>query len=317
MPYDRCCSCLAFNLSRANSLLDLNVDNIELAAHGWADQFTEAVEFGGEGLVDAVLYILALPWKLIFAFVPPPRLAGGWLCFFIALVGIGALTALIGDLAGHMGCCMGLLPSVTAITFVALGTSLPDTFASAQAAVKELHADSSIGNITGSNSVNVFLGLGLPWAFAAVYWASPTVEMEAAWRLRYGGESWYVEGMPVGFAVPAGGARPALVEQLFRAIDAARVAARAPILLPLTPHHPVCHSQIWASPWAFSSRARWRASPPSLRAATSSAPSLAAPSSGVTQLLSSSSSCGLSTSSPPPPTPTPPSSDECERRMRG
>ena len=47
----------------------------------------------------------------------------GWACFLVALVFIGVLTALIGDLAGHMGCCMGLLPSVTAITFVALGTS--------------------------------------------------------------------------------------------------------------------------------------------------------------------------------------------------
>ena len=52
---------------------------------------------------------------------------------------------------------------VTAITFVALGTSLPDTFASKAAAVNEPTADNSIGNITGSNSVNVFLGLGLPW----------------------------------------------------------------------------------------------------------------------------------------------------------
>ena len=31
------------------------------------------------------------------------------------------------------------------------------------------HADASIGNITGSNSVNVFLGLGLPWLIAALH----------------------------------------------------------------------------------------------------------------------------------------------------
>lgn len=30
-------------------------------------------------------------------------------------------------------------------------------------------ADSAIGNITGSNSVNVFLGLGLPWVIAVMY----------------------------------------------------------------------------------------------------------------------------------------------------
>ena len=54
--------------------------------------------------------------------------------------------------------------------FVAMGTSLPDTFASAIAAKKEKTADNAIGNVTGSNSVNVFLGLGLPWVIAAIYW---------------------------------------------------------------------------------------------------------------------------------------------------
>jgi len=33
-----------------------------------------------------------------------------------------------------MGCVIGLKPGVTAITFVAIGTSLPDTFASKTAA---------------------------------------------------------------------------------------------------------------------------------------------------------------------------------------
>ena len=50
-----------------------------------------------------------------------------------------------------------------------LGTSLPDLFASRQAAMMEKTADNSVGNVTGSNSVNVFLGLGLPWSVAAVY----------------------------------------------------------------------------------------------------------------------------------------------------
>ena len=62
-----------------------------------------------------------------------------------------------------MGCQISLKPEVTAITFVALGTSLPDTFASMAAARGDKYADNSIGNVTGSNSVNVFLGLGLGW----------------------------------------------------------------------------------------------------------------------------------------------------------
>jgi len=31
-------------------------------------------------------------------------------------------------------------------------------------------ADASIGNVTGSNAINVFMGVGLSWALAAVIW---------------------------------------------------------------------------------------------------------------------------------------------------
>merc|ERR1712023_169439 len=85
---------------------------------------------------------------------------------------IGCVTELIGDLANLFGSSIGLSPATTAITFVALGTSLPDTFASKSAAISDDTADAAIGNVTGSNSVNVFLGLGLPWMMAALYWSS-------------------------------------------------------------------------------------------------------------------------------------------------
>jgi len=45
-----------------------------------------------------------------------------------------------------------------------------DTFASKLAAINDDTADASIGNVTGSNAVNVFLGIGIPWTFAAFYW---------------------------------------------------------------------------------------------------------------------------------------------------
>lgn len=85
---------------------------------------------------------------------------------------IGITTAIVENFATVFGCVLGIRPSVTAITFVALGTSLPDTFASMSAAAGEKYADDAIGNITGSNSVNVFLGLGLPWIIGTVYEAT-------------------------------------------------------------------------------------------------------------------------------------------------
>ena len=52
-------------------------------------------------------------------------IGNGYPCFFISLVFIGACTAVIGDVAGHLGCFINLKDSVNAIAFVALGTSVP------------------------------------------------------------------------------------------------------------------------------------------------------------------------------------------------
>lgn len=110
------------------------------------------------------------PWNFLVATIPPTLFMGGWAAFVFALAYIGIVTAFIGDLASLFGCVIGLSDGVTAITFVALGTSLPDTFASKTVAVSDRTADNAIGNITGSNAVNVYLGLGLPWMIASIYW---------------------------------------------------------------------------------------------------------------------------------------------------
>merc|ERR1719145_432876 len=85
---------------------------------------------------------------------------------------IGGVTAVVGDLAEMLGCVCGMPDAVTAVTLVALGTSLPDTFASKTAAEQDQFADASIGNVTGSNSVNVFLGIGLPWMVGSIFWTT-------------------------------------------------------------------------------------------------------------------------------------------------
>ena len=121
---------------------------------------------------DAFSHFCSITWKVIFATIPPKDIWGGYPAFVIALSWIGFVTAIVGDVATILGCSLGIKESVTAITFVALGTSLPDTFASMTAARESSDADSAIGNITGSNSVNVFLGMGLPWILGAAYWES-------------------------------------------------------------------------------------------------------------------------------------------------
>ncbi|EPB74778.1 sodium/calcium exchanger 1 [Ancylostoma ceylanicum] len=118
---------------------------------------------------DYIMHFMTMPWKLLFATIPPTDYWGGWACFVVSIFMIGCLTALVGDLASQFGCWVGLKDSVTAISFVALGTSVPDTFASKVSAVQDKYADNSIGNVTGSNAVNVFLGIGIAWSVAAIY----------------------------------------------------------------------------------------------------------------------------------------------------
>jgi solute carrier family 8 (sodium/calcium exchanger) len=163
-------------------------NSILAGSSSWLEQFTSAFEVqadddeeGEEGeeaeekmpsCGDYIMHFLTLPWKLIFALIPPTGIANGYPTFVISIAAIGLVTAVIGDVAGHLGCFIYLKDCVNAIGFVALGTSVPDTFASKTAAIEDDTADNSVGNVTGSNAVNVFLGIGIAWTIAAIYWES-------------------------------------------------------------------------------------------------------------------------------------------------
>lgn len=162
--------------------------SLVVGTSSWREQFVEAitVSAGDEeddeadeeaeeklpSCMDYVMHFLTLFWKVLFALIPPTDYWGGWACFVVSISMIGVLTAVIGDLASSFGCTIGLKDAVTAISFVALGTSVPDTFASKVSAINDRYADSSIGNVTGSNAVNVFLGIGIAWSMAAIYHAA-------------------------------------------------------------------------------------------------------------------------------------------------
>ncbi|XP_017768550.1 PREDICTED: sodium/calcium exchanger 1 isoform X2 [Nicrophorus vespilloides] len=151
-----------------------------IGTNSWKEQFVEALtvsasddsEEKAPNCFDYFLHVVTLFWKLVFACVPPTGMFKGYLCFVVSILCIGVVTAIIGDVASHFGATLGIKDSVTAILFVALGTSIPDTFASKVAAIQDKYADASVGNVTGSNAVNVFLGIGVAWSIAAFYHAA-------------------------------------------------------------------------------------------------------------------------------------------------
>merc|ERR1712088_309806 len=176
--------------SSVDRMMAESSNSILAGSSSWLEQFTSAFEVQAEGdddeegeegeeaeekmpsCGDYIMHFLTLPWKLIFALIPPTAIANGYPTFVISIAFVGLCTAVIGDVAGHLGCFIYLKDCVNAIGFVALGTSVPDTFASKTAAIEDDTADNSVGNVTGSNAVNVFLGIGIAWTIAAIYWES-------------------------------------------------------------------------------------------------------------------------------------------------
>ncbi|KAL6907841.1 hypothetical protein ACP4OV_002011 [Aristida adscensionis] len=124
----------------------------------WRRQFVDAVtlESPESRKMDSICLRLArilwnliiVPWKLLFAFVPPYHIAHGWIAFICSLVFISGIAYGVTKLTDQISCVTGVSPYVIAFTALAAGTSWPDLVASKIAAERQVTADSAIANIT-------------------------------------------------------------------------------------------------------------------------------------------------------------------------
>ncbi|KAG9443816.1 hypothetical protein H6P81_015156 [Aristolochia fimbriata] len=113
--------------------------------------------------------LVLLPWRFLFAFVPPYHIAHGWIAFICSLIYISGIAYVVTKLTDLISCVTGVNPYVIAFTALAAGTSWPDLVASKIAAERQETADSAIANITCSNSVNIYIGIGIPWLIDTTY----------------------------------------------------------------------------------------------------------------------------------------------------
>lgn len=139
--------------------------SLMLGTSSWREQFIDALTVGAgddddddeegstdeekepsePGTADYIMHFISVPWKLTFASIPPTDYWGGWACFVVSIFMIGVLTAVVGDLASQFGCWVGLKDAVTAISFVALGTSVPGELLSSKiTTASKLHLVSEI-----------------------------------------------------------------------------------------------------------------------------------------------------------------------------
>ncbi|KZV32349.1 magnesium/proton exchanger-like [Dorcoceras hygrometricum] len=145
----------------------------------WKEQFVDALKLEYPEsrklnntwlrLIKGFWLLLRAPWKLLFAFVPPYQIAHGWIAFIFSLAFISGIAYIVTKLTDLISCVTGIDPYVIAFTALAAGTSWPDLVASKIAAERQLTADSAIANITCSNSVNIYVGIGVPWLINTLY----------------------------------------------------------------------------------------------------------------------------------------------------
>ncbi|XVE77609.1 hypothetical protein DITRI_Ditri13aG0076900 [Diplodiscus trichospermus] len=145
----------------------------------WKTQFVDALTFESPEsrklsnihlrLARLFWQSLLAPWRLLFAFVPPYQIAHGWIAFICSLLFISGIAYLVTDLTDLISCVTGINAYVIAFTALAAGTSWPDLVASKIAAERQITADSAIANITCSNSVNIYVGIGIPWLIDTAY----------------------------------------------------------------------------------------------------------------------------------------------------
>lgn len=192
---------------RVIAYLAFNHHKFKLGRSAWGEQIVDAITPPPKeaSIFSKIWFWIMIPFAFLNSLVPPTTILGAFPTFFASLTVIGFLTAMINDLASLFGCQIGLSDAVTATTIVALGTSLPDTLASRIAAVNEPTADAAITNVTGSNTVNILLGLGLAWTIAAIYWESVPSDSSTLAKWKQIVPAQISEDYPNGaFYVPAG-----------------------------------------------------------------------------------------------------------------
>ena len=92
-----------------------------------------------------------------------PELSTGlsWLWLIGGLVALLVSSHLLVDAAKDLALLFGVTPMIVGLTVVALGTSLPELAASITSIIKG-HTEMAVGNILGSNILNIFAVMSLP-----------------------------------------------------------------------------------------------------------------------------------------------------------
>ena len=132
------------------------------------DNYWSRFEYPAEdGAFDKFLWVMGMPFVCFFqATIPDCSKTKGekyyLVSFIMSICWIGGLCLGMVQAVTWFGCILNIDPVIMGITFLAIGTSIPDAIGSMVVA-RAGEADMAIANAVGSNVFDILLGLGFPW----------------------------------------------------------------------------------------------------------------------------------------------------------
>ena len=125
------------------------------------------------GIFGIVGWILFFPMHILFFLtIPDVRIGPKWtkvypLSFVMCMVWIGAISYLTTWMISVIGYTWSIPDSVMGLTFLAVGTSIPEVISSLIVS-KQGHGSMAVSNSIGSNTFDILICLGLPWLIKSI-----------------------------------------------------------------------------------------------------------------------------------------------------
>ncbi|XP_075155211.1 sodium/potassium/calcium exchanger 5-like [Haematobia irritans] len=122
-----------------------------------------------------LIWSLSYPYELLmFLTIPNVRKNCGSICYLcgllMSIVWISILTYLISWMLTVVGYYLQIPDSIMGITFLAIGTSIPEAISSI-IVTRKGYGSMAVSNAVGSNNFNISFCLGVPWFFKTLFLA--------------------------------------------------------------------------------------------------------------------------------------------------
>jgi len=143
---------------------------------GWDDEKPHEHYHYPTSVLGWVWFVLAWPYEFVFSYTIPP-VQGRYKYQFIAsfvmsLVWLAVFTTFMVKWTEKIGCILGIEDAIMGVTFLALGTSMPDCLTSIFIA-RTGRGNMAVCNALGSNIFDILLALSLPWALSTIVSRGP------------------------------------------------------------------------------------------------------------------------------------------------